>query len=479
MQQRKSIKIDVEDIILIESAEYTDQFLRPYVTELRGDFVDKLQERMSVSRRFTPAILANIANQFMVPDYQHRGIIQIPNGWHNRRGRFILTLRITTPTGDRLRQIVMGYTNEVGFSEKSVSNDLEFYINNMYMMHESIRRDRDGHTYRVWIPSRNNDILSDRNSAGIRGNSEKRYTMRPEDVYSAIDASQTMDLVDDVTDARTTLHKKVVMSRNSNRLAGRFMSNVLSARQKALDNDEMGGSSFDPNDVAQGYSTEDFASEDLFLAAMENIRDKAGDWFTYRDLLDLDPTADDRCELRLLDDEALSMTRFADDDNIADLSGQEEWDRVAALISIAVPALMLEHGIHNISFQAHNQLVGGAWHFEPANARSLIKDVDISTFIEKFEDRLIDELLVPITGGNLFDVGLKLTCRAFGEVDFTLYWDGKGRGRYVVPCFTNSRSSPIITNDGRDLKDMSTGFSKLFDAVLPGTITGSRGRYTF
>jgi hypothetical protein len=474
--RRQDMKIWVEELKLIESGTYRDQFLRPYVTEVKGSIVDRIEERYVKSRRFTPSILANIASQFIVPDYFTRGIIEIPHGWGTRRGRFILTLMIEIGTGDRLRQVVMGYTNSVGFTTRHVDHDMEFYINNTFMLKEQVMTDGDGRRKRYWVPTMTNDVLSDRNNDGLRRRGSQLFTMRPEDVYSSLDAEQTLDLVDDVTDLRTTLSKNAIKSGTSNRLASRFMSNVLNGRQKALENNDYSNAAAEVNATAQGYVQENYASDDLFMRRLANVKGTTmtTDNFTFRDLLQIDPEAERRTDPLLLDKDALRLTDYMEDD-VNDLSGQEEWDRIAALIGIAVPALMVETGIHNVSFQAHNQELGGQWFFLPSNARSLIKDVDIGPFMDKFEERVIDELLMPITGGNDFDIGVNVNCRAFGEVDFTLYWDGANHGRYVIPCFTNSLASPIVTDDRKDIRKMARDFDSLFDHFLPTTIAGNGG----
>lgn len=474
--RRQDMKFYVEELIIAESGTYTDQFLRPYVTEVRGGLIEQIEERYSKSRRFTPSILANIANQFIVPDYHTRGIIEIPHGWDSRRGRFILTVVIELGTGDRLKQVLMGYTNSVGFTTRNVDHDMEFYVNSTFMLTEKTWRDHNGRTVRNFVPTHTSDVLSDRESAGLRRRGPELYTMRPEDVYSAIDSEQTVNLVDDVTDLRTTLAKNAIKSSTSNRLGARFMSRVLESRQKAIENTEgFGQSAHDINATAQGYVVESYASDDMFLRRLSSVRgsNMVLDNFTFRDLLMIDDTADNRTTTMMLDDNAKAVTRYSEESN--DLGGGEEEDRIAALVGIAVPALMMETGIHQISFQMHNQDRDDRWTFIPTNARSFVKDMEIGTFVDRFEDRLIDELLEPITGGGSIDIGLNLHCRAFGEVDFTMFWNGENHGRYVYPCFTNSLSSPIVTDSRDDVRKMSRDFNDLFEHFLPSDLVG-RGR---
>lgn len=481
---RQDIKVYVEELQLIESGSYGDQFLRPYVTEVKGSIIEKIEERFQKSRRFNPATLAGIANQFIVPDYQTRGLIDIPNGWGTRRGRFVLTLEINLGTGDRLRQVVMGFTNSVGFTlSGNVDPNMDFYINNMFMLQERTITGRDGRPERIWVPTQTNDLLSDRDNGGLRGRGDKLFTMRPEDVYSALDSSQTTQLVDDLTDLRTTLSKNAIKSSTSNRLGTRFMAKVLHGRQRSVENnDDFGHSIMDVNARAQGYVSDAYASDDIFLGLLSNIRGTTMtvDNFTMRDLLQIDPEADRRCDPKLLDREAKALTNFREDD-VNTLSGGEEWDRIAALIGIAVPAVMVEHGIHNTSFKVHNRGIGGAWEFIPQRAGSLVRGMDVSYQMEQFEDRIIDELMMPITGGNQFDVGVDLHCRAFGEIDFSLYWDGENHGRFIFPCFTNSIQSPIVTDDRRDVQKMSRDFSDLFEHFLPadGIGKGGGGNFNF
>lgn len=477
MRSRNDLKIWVESLDVIESGVYREQFLRPYVTEVKGGIIESIEERYAKARRFTPSILAEIANQFIVPDYRTRGIIEIPQGWGSRRGRFILTLMIEMGTGDRIKQVVLGYTDSVGFTTRNIDRDMEFYVNNTFLLKESMVRTSSGRAERMYVPLHTNDVLSDRDNAGLRKRGPQMYTMRPEDVYSALDSEQTIDLVDDLTDLRTTLSKNAIKSSTSNRLGSQFMAKVLHSRQRALENEEYAKSAVDINATAQGYVQESYASDDIFLRTISNIRGLSTtvDNFTFKDLLVIDPDAEDRTNPMRLDNEAKAMTAFQDESNVLD--GEEEEDRIAALVGIAVPALMLECGIHQISFQVHNQEIGGEWSFLPANARSFVKKMDVAPFIDRFEERLIDELLVPITGGGRYDIGLDLHCRAFGEVDFTMFWDGRNQGRYVIPVFTNSLASPIVTDTRDDVRKMSRNFNDLFDHFLSADLVNTnKGR---
>lgn len=469
---RQDIKIFVEELVIVESGTYTDQFLRPYKSEIRGDLLDRIDERFQKSRRFTPSILAQIANQFMVPDYHPRGIIEVPNGWDTRRGRFILTLEIHIGTGDKMKQVVIGYTNSVGFTTRHVDHDMEFYVNNTFILQE--RQIPTGRGYRsVFMPTHTNDVLSSRDNAGLRRRSGELYTMRPEDIYSSIDAEQTMNLVNDVTDLRLTLSKNAMKSSTSNRLGSRFMSRVLDSRRKAVDNTEYGNSVLDVNATAQGYCQESYTTDDVFLRAMSNIQGVSTtvDNFTFNDLLRLDPDAERRTETKLFDDLSRSQTRFDEFSN--PLDGQEEEDKLAALVAIAVPALMMETGLHGMKFQIHNQTPEGGFVFVPTDAKSFMKDVELNYFIDQFEERLIDELMYPMTADDRFDIGLEVKCRVFGEVDFTMFYDGKDQGRYVFPCFCNSLASPIVTDTRDDVRDIARNFNTLFDEFLPATGIGS------
>lgn len=481
---RNDIAIEIEELILIESAQYPKQFLRPYRAEMNGGIIDRVGERLQRTKKFTPSILANMANQFIVPDTRPRGLIEIPHGWHERRGRFVLTLSLKMPTGDRLRQVVMGYTNTVGFSHRRVDPDMEFYINNTYMLNSRIVGER-GRSRQVWMPNANNEVYSDRSDSGGRrsSNRDRRFTVRPEDIYSTLDAAETMQVVDDVTDMRTTLGRNSVKSRSGNRINGRYMASVLTARQKAINaSDEWGTGAMDITATAQGYVAESFPTEDVFMRRISNNRgcDATIDDFMFRDLTDMDPSIERRVNPKRFDDETRAATRY-DEEDINPCDGQEEEDRIAALVAMAVPALMLECGIFAMTLQAHNQTISGDFEIVPNDVRSLLgKDVDMGIFIDMLIDRLRDELFVPISADGRMDVGIELRCRIFGEVDFTLFWAGEGRGRWVFPCFCNSLSSPVITDDRNDVKDLAESFNTLFDEVLPIGMNGGRsGDYNF
>lgn len=469
---RQDIKMYVEELIIAESGTYNDLFMRPYQTELSGSIIDTIEERYQKNRRFTPSMLANIANQFIVPDFRPRGIIEIPNGWNERRGRFYMAIDIHVGSGGRLKQIVLGYTNSVGFTLSNVDPDMEFYVNSTFMLQKKTLNNGRGGYEEVWSPVGVNDVLADHANEGLRGRSDKRFTIRPEDVYSVIDADQQHQLVDDLTDTRVTLSSNAIKSSVSNRLGASYMSRVLGARQKALENSQYGQPATELHATAQGYIQEKYTSEDTFLRAISHIRGLSTtvNNFMFRDLEDLDPDVRRRTDTILLDNDTRSATHYNQESNRLD--GQEESDRIAALIQMAFPAIMMESGIHAMDFQIHNQLHGGQVAFIPENVRSFIKNVDLTEFMDRLEDRLIDELIVPITAGGRYDIGIRGSCRVFGEIDFTLYFDGENHHRFVLPCFCNSLNAPTVTDDRRDIRKLASDFNDLFDHFLPSDLAG-------
>lgn len=464
---RRDISFYVKELKIIQTGEFNDIFLRPYTTQVSGRVTEVIEENLAKTRnRFTPSILSKIANQFIVPDSNPRGLIEIPGGWSVRRGRFYMIVEIELPMGDRIMQMLIGYTSSESFTTRNIDPYTEFIVNNSFTMVEKrIRNDRGGFD-RVYVPNNPKDVISDRESAGLRRRGPKLYTMRPEDIFSSIDAENLSDMIEDMTDLRTVLSKNAQTSSSRNRLSGSYMSRVMDSRRKAAENNnDFANSAADINASAQGYVSEEAISNDYFLRHISNMRGlkHTSDTFEYRDLLEMDDTIDRRAEPFLLDSDALSKTRFRDESE--KLDGREEEDRVAAIVGIAIPALMMECGLASVKFQAHNDDLLDPYTFLPGKSYPFMEDVDATPFIERFEDRLIDELMVPLTGGDrrMYSMAMQVSCQVFGNIDLSLHWDGNYVGRFVFPAFSNSLYSPILTDSIDDLTTAARNFSDLFE----------------
>lgn len=474
MANRRDLKFYVDQLDIIESGEFEDQYLRPFQTSVKGDLIDSIEERLSSTRgRFTSSILSSIAYQFMVPDARPHGLIQVPNGWSERRGRFVMTVIIELPNGEKMMQMLIGYTSHTGWTRTAIDMDLEFYVNNSFMLRECTTRGRDGRIETLWVPMSPAEVLSDHHSTGLRGRGNKLYSMRPEDVFSAIDSEGLADLTDELTDLRTTLSRSVQTSRTSNRIAPRFMTDVLESRRKASSNNgEFGHTAQDLNSSAQGYVTELMAHQDLFLSAISDIvgDNRIVDNFQYRDLVDLDPHVDKVAEYNFLDAESKARTDYRNghyDPN----DGQEEEDRIAALIAYAIPALALECGIARCHVSATSMD-----RFEPlvvflTDARSFARDIDMTEFILRMEERTKDELLAAISENGRIPVEFKAMCWVNGDIEITLNWDNRPTLRKVFPCFMNSKSSPIITDSQDDLRHMARDFASLFNTFMDDEVS--------
>jgi len=462
---RDDIQIFVEDLVLAETNQYVDQYLRPYITQLDGSTIDAIESRQNVSRRFTPEILAGIANQFIIPDYKTRGVIEIPNGWSSRRGRFILTVGFELSIGSRLRQVIIGYTDTPGFSSRSIDHEMEFFINNTYLLKEqTVWTDRGNE--KIWHPTNISDVMSDRFGAGIRGRSNL-YTIRPMDIYNVLDADDSTKIlkeVEEVIDERIWLSKNSIKSSVDNRLPSRFMSKVLKSRQQARDNTQFNNSAADINATAQHYAMESYASDDLFMSKLMQIQGHRSvtDRFTFRDLLEIDPDIERKKTIYLLGPNA---TDYYDYSNR--LNGQEESDRIASLIAMAVPAIMMELGLSRVKFQCHNNRPSKDFNFTIMDGRSLVKGMEMDYFLDSFKDRIVYELMKPISANDMITVGIEVSCDVFGDIDFKLFWDGIHRGLFVLPCFCNSLGTPVVTDTVEDVYKISRDFGDLMDHFLP------------
>jgi len=469
MSQKRSrdVQFFIDELQVIETGEFNDLFLRPYRTNMNSTVKDTLEQKLATSNnRFTPSVLASIANQFIVPDQTPRGLVQIPGGWSERRGRFVMIVNLRFPTGEDMVQMLIGYTENREFSTKHIDHRMLLTVNNSFTMIKKQRRMGNGQYETYYVPNNPKDILADRDSGGLRRRSDRLFTIRPEDIFSVRDANNIDKLVDDMTDLRTTLSRGAVTSSSRNRISSNFMSRVVDSRRKAIENNEdFANSTVDIDASAQGYVAEDTAINDMFLRHMShNIRDLnyISDSFTYGDLLDLDPTIDERASTNLLDDNSRAATRYTEYTN--PLDGQEEIDQIAAIIGVAVPALMMECGIARIGFQAHNEDPVEKYTFLPTNVSAFINDADLTPFVDRFEERLIDELIVPITADSRWTVAMQVKASVHGVIEIKLYFDGvQNPDPYVYPCFSGALYSPVLTDNADDVKRVTKAFGSLFD----------------
>ncbi len=482
--QQATARINVKRCMLAETGRYDTQVGRAYQTNLQQSTLNTLVDRLSGSTRFAASQLAGIASQVISPSAAHEGNVTIGGvGWSERRLRFMMEVEVRALAGgSHTTVMLLGYTDHPGVIAHTGAVDprMVFYVNSVIGVRQTIEHTPTGNRVHSAI-TENSHVLVNPDYHGAYGNSQA-YKMRPEDVYAAMKLS-AITPIQDVLDIRTIMDNKPVASKRSNAIAADYAAGLLDGYSRASLDKNLGvQKEEDILENARGYVQESLVQNNPFFKAIQNYRDGfMSNWFTWNDLLRLDPNVDNVTVVTMLGQTTASSNPLTAYDvasgTASPWTGSDGATHVATILSQSVPALMTEFGLTKIAFVSTNRrifadAIQGTGPWSAANRMNTrisdmlsFSDFDMAPFMDHFVSRLEALVLMDISFNNEMDFYVDMQVDLLGETWINVSRDGAPMVQYVTPSFADALMVPVVTHQAGLASQLSADFEAIFHEV--------------
>lgn len=476
---RQSLR--VIKFLIHETGTYNTQYRRPYQTCLSGIGLQAIQERLSNVNTFTPAGMGGIANQFLAPSTAPEKMIHIPEGWSERRLRFMLEVEYTELIGSKSRAIVLGYTSHHGISHAgSIDPSMEFYVNSVIAVRERLISTAFGNQFQAEVID-SSHVLSNNNFDGIYTIGAEQW-IRPEDVYVIMDRAnlQGYNQGETLIDLRNTAGNMAVKSRRSNCNPANYMANVLEGYSRALKDT----GTFDvpsENELlakAREHTRDPVAAKDFFLSAIAQQRGNAiGNTFRFKDLENIDRGTEANTVVVMMS--PVERASVHSTGLTADWGGANTGTIVASTLSQAVPGLLMDLGLTQIAFVATNRTLGCQSQVSIVNVTGFSKNMDTTPYCESFVIRLKNEVLRDISYDNQLDYFIEMIVDLLGETRISISIAGEPQTDYVAPSFCDALSAPIATSSTELTTKLASDFDSLVNLIADRNVPYTAGIGSF
>lgn len=464
------ISIKVAKLIITETGTYNDQFRRPYQSQLTASGLHEIVENASRSPKITPSIFSGLTSQVLAPSASAESVIQIPEGWSERRFKFLLDLEVTYKTGGILHEIVTGYS-ETPASTISLYNTLDpnttFRVNNtIHIRSQTIQT-----PYGPQSTSALSDcshVLSNNDWSGIRGNSQN-FLLRPTDIFSRVISSEVEAQleVEGSYDASAVLMNNATKSRRVNNIPTNYLSDIVRNYSNAYQQFGIGMDEIGRNDAfgtAQQYSRENSASRDPFLETLANINGvQVQNTFTLNDLARIDPDVSNRTIY--MKKGAAQIAQLHQSGQTSGWQGSDLHTHIANLLSNAVPSIMISNLIMKVAFISSNMDITGRLDTRIVDIDGFAQGVDMSPYARAFVSKFENEVLSDIVNNFQVSIGVSMQVDLIGETWIELTVNGE-KIDYVVPSFSDALFTPIITSNQMVGRQLSSDLKNLMENVV-------------
>jgi hypothetical protein len=465
---------------MLETGTYNPMFARPYEMNVSGDKLNDIHNRVAGAggAQVSASLFSGVASSIMKPTAAAQHQIPIHMGWAERRLRFLLHVEVTSRQGSVATYIFQGFTSHLGVSHAgSYDPTMEFIINSYIRVSNSFVDTPYGRKSESKVVESahvlNGQIIQDQSVGEV-------YGMRPGDIYTGIQSTYLTNGYDGIggggglIDTRVGLHGESVASRRSNCLPTNYLARVVSDYQTAEAVADYGQGTKDIYDRARDLSYEAAPTENPFIRQLSHVRGVPNQTrFTIQNLLTIDPNCSNVMSYRTLGAAISTMHQAG---QTAYWNGHDNETIWAGLLSNAIPALMMELMIGQVSFTSTNDTMGAQFSTFIGDMKALATN-DMSLNMRVFVARLEKEIMADLTyEGHIYH--LNMTCNIYGESTIDLKLDSGAMIRFTTPSYCDGLFAPVFTSNRSTYSQLVDDFDSLM-RQLPnqhgGAVGGSLG----
>ncbi|AHI60395.1 hypothetical protein RAY_244 [Erwinia phage vB_EamM_RAY] len=479
----------VEKAAICRTPAYQDMYRRPYSMNISQDTASVIGN-MSAGVDYSRERLAPIAASVIAPQTYVESVCNVPEGWGSERCLFILKIVHGRPGDQGLNkrvQYLTGYTSHMGMmpsqmraNDVVVDDNMRLFFNTSMLFNETSHIDGYGRKLVTAMPLMASQLVMGQHG-GVHGHNDR--TLRPEDVYSAINVGQliqqnnqydqsrgTNGPIGQLYDGRTAFQpgQPYKLSQLNNLVPSNYLSKVLTGA--ATEQLTLGGQRANPADTSNQIATglnEGYLSNDLTL---QHILDRTGlrenCSITFGELRRILPNIDAPGILTKAGMEGVGTGQVA---GAVGGAGSEHHQGsnyetvIANMLNNVTTALMMDLMIGEIHCNGGNMTVAdvatgtmsGQFLLNTPYATSFVDGRDAVALCESFKLRLVREFLSSFTGHNHVPIGFAIHASLMAETVIDVSYNNQPKIRFVFPVFANASYTPIITGDQNTLNSIA------------------------
>jgi hypothetical protein len=460
-------------LTLMETGTYNNMYSRPFQSHVSPETMNMFQNYTDGGKNININTVSGLAGEILRPVSQvnqQTDLIDIPNGWGDRRFLFMLEAMVSASgftSVPGIRQLIGGYTDYVGASNLTGTNvrldpNMRLYINSVLTI-KTVEITGPSGTYLQETVIDESQILNGPYNPGLSGfvqpTGDNSVAMRPMDVFRAGQTS-IFGAAAATNDMRTNFAFGVKKSKRANNQAPYYIGGVAQAWQVAMSQGNDTDQHVDILGRAAGLVKDPLLVDDRFIKMLTDYTQFPMRGFvTYGELCSIQPGLDSITDVRYQDKRALIVQHTA---------GQSEhWHSAATEATMAsilfqsIPAIMVSLMMVRATLMVTNRTLNGEYDIRPTYLAGFQKMPISEHLFGIFANRLRTEVLRDLTRNNLIDISFTITVDITNESHLEISVNGGPAYPFVVPSFCDGRFVPVLANNATALEHMSNDISQL------------------
>ena len=477
----KIVNLRVNRLTIQETGTYNQQYLRPWQTCVDYQVQNAVSQLVGgmQSNHLRPEAVSPLANAFLQKQASPQGTINVPNGWNERRIRFMLEVQYEFQVGGTNKTYFLGYTDHPGVSmQGSVDPRMVFYVNS-YVCTRVLESLTPMGMMTMESAYDSKQILHGATDRSI-SNPSSTFGMRPQDLYRYF--NNDLELLNigagmegaKMFDTRVNISPNGSLADRRNNIPSHYSCNVFNNLLSVSDRLNMGENQ--PamiNNVIRGMecNTDSLTQQPLF-AALTNCRDnfRVGASFTFTELERVDPNLHNVTNYIVMDSHGRAGIHHAG--QTSGWQGTDIVTRAAATLAHSVPALMMENMITRIVMKSSNYEIGGRMTTQIIHGNGF-SNCDMRANYDSFRNNFEALVLSQLTYNNSLTYALEMNVDLLGESWIKITIDNSPVVDYVTPSFADSLFSPLVSDNANSVAEVANDFKVLYDTITESSYSNA------
>lgn len=469
-------RIEIVSLTMARSGTYGDQYRRPFTTNGQGHVIQQFQERYdqvgAQGFKASEQLFAGISGEFMRPSAAPESQILIPNNWNTERYYYTMEVIVHNHVSGPTREVIQGYTS---YTDPSYGGhfdpNMQFFINSI----TTLRMQRVNQHGQGWANVAqvvdSHHILANNAYSGpgsLMGDQPgKNLSMRPQDIVGAI---QTTPMVTtDLVDLRSSSTSVPKLSLRENSLSSNYTGKMVGSYALAASKSMSEQSRQIMSDTYGMLSGTKGINSDEFIRTISGMNNSpVTNFFTYNDLLRVDPTLDSRCHVLIsapVVKLANGMEAPVTSENFQGWGGSDSETVAATIMSNGLPAMMVAFGLRHLVVQATN--FSGRPFINIPYALPLVNEMILTPQnIGLLEHRIQQELLddISMRGQIAYDIFANIVINEFSQI--TVQIDSGPQVSFSAPTFADALTAPVLTAYNDHVDEVAYDFNSLMQGLV-------------
>ncbi len=467
----KYMNLRVNKLTIQETGTYNQQFFRPWETTVDVGVQNAIMNIIGNSYvgTLSPDSFSPVANSFVQKQATPQGEAMLPNGWSERRIRFMLEVQYEFQTGGGGKTYFLGYTDHPGVTMQGfIDPRMVFYVNSYVKTRFVAVPGVSGMTYAESIME-SKQIIQGQSSSFRLNDGNSTFGMRPQDLYRYFNAdAQLMTIGSNNTgfDGRVHINPNGIITNRNNSIPSHYSCNIFNNLLSKTDQMEMGDTKnkIISQSILDLECNRDSLTQEPFFVALAQCREsyRVSSSFTFPELEKMEPNIQNVMNYIVVDSRARETLHQAG--QTAAWHGTDMVTKSAATLAHAVPALLMNNMITRIVLKSSNYEIGGRMVTQIIHGNGFCS-MDMRQNYENFRINFEALVLSQLTFNNSLTYALELNVDLLGESWIRISIDNSPYYDYVTPSFADSLFSPVVTSNLQTVQNVAYDFQVLYETI--------------